>query len=287
MPSPDEVHKKQLNFQQSQTPIQTMPQANMHPGTVDTSALLGGRYLRPNLERDLKMQTLRNVQKTPDFGAPMQAVDSQKIADYALEKQKEEEAFAFLQFGGLLINARDPASQAKAFAILPELKKRQQELLNSDIAINIKLRTLILNGTIESQDDLYFVWNIMGDDFQFPLGPLWDPEGGILAVAQYNTTGYGKQSRVNQNIDDGLFGMFRFKTDNQTAVQNKIKRVFLVRVMPQLRGLPFDDPLVTDYYNMARSKRPTQYSPTGQMTLTSGNGSDTTNYLVSNALRYP
>lgn len=41
----NKTYKQRVAFQRANRPIQTLPQNNMHSGTVDVSSLLGGRYL--------------------------------------------------------------------------------------------------------------------------------------------------------------------------------------------------------------------------------------------------
>jgi hypothetical protein len=173
--------------------------------------------------------------------------------NYLKSKKEQEANLRMAQFGEYLINEKDPSTQAHAYAILPQLKTKPEQWYSGWIAEQIALYHILLDGRINSEEDLAFIYKITRADYVIPTTCAWDPHG-VLKAKDDDDPAVGKMFGRNQKgISHGLFSMRQWGLEGLTAEaqtnlydnygqmagateeQFRIKCKILKRLMPGLK----------------------------------------------------
>jgi hypothetical protein len=216
-------------------------------GPFPITATHAGHFIRPDgMDTDMAVRRALIGQtggETP-FGV-MSA--GQETVDY-LKRQKEKEAYmTHLALVEHMIDSKNPATQAKAYSLAPELLTESEKYYDQWVTDQIMLYKILKQGEINTQEDLYFIAKILRADYWLPTSPAWDPQGALIKGIDFEQHQEGMLRGIFSMRQWGLLGnknpergswMPQEDTDDidtEAKKQMKMKFVIVRRLFPGLR----------------------------------------------------
>jgi hypothetical protein len=159
-----------------------------------------------------------------------------QIIDRAMWSKEQELYLGQLALAEKLIDAKNPETQEKAYALFPQLQSVPDEYYQEQMALQEALRTLLRDGQIRGQEDNALIARICADDFVLPMLPAWDPSG--IIVGQIDAF----RELMRRGYQRGLFSPRQWGSDltqsDEMKEQRKVKTLILRRLYPGLRDAP-------------------------------------------------
>jgi hypothetical protein len=198
-----------------------------------------GDWYRTGKEDD-EMQILQEIQ-SGENGTPGKSkygqimAPTEKLISYYQGKKAQEGNVRLHRLGAFMIDPKNPATQERAYEIMPDLKKYPEEYHLRNIEIQETIRTWLRDGQISGMDDLILLDHIIRDDFVIEYGPLWDPKGLIQAEVAADV---GFLDMLPAAIQRGLWNPRRHGQDDavrELRWQRNLKAKLLKRVLAGFR----------------------------------------------------
>jgi hypothetical protein len=212
-------------------------------GAFPITATHTGHFIRPDgsdTDMAVRRALIQNTGGETPFGV-MSA--GQETIDYLKHKKEKESYMTHLALVEQMIDSKNPATQAKAYSLAPELLTESEKYYDQWVTDQIMLYKILKQGEINTQEDLYFIAKILRADYWLPTSPAWDPQGALTGAID------GKQ--LQEGIYRGIFSMRQWGLlgntnperyspgvpDNSTEAkkQMKMKYVIVRRLFPGLR----------------------------------------------------
>lgn len=240
---------------------------------LPTSPFTKGQYLPRNEEMDRRLAAWFSLPEGGSQSEDGQVMNwgqktqpTELLLDYAESKYAQAEYRALLDLGSLLIDPTDPRSQEQAFAIMPEMRDVPRERSVKIYKMHFMLEAILRTGTITSQEELFFIYQLLNPKSQIPLLPTWmelvtssysdNPAGDLRATVlltndgspmnEDNATLKGRQYRNGNTTPYSIFDPWTHTLapqagDKAMDAQLRIKFVIMRRLFPAIRKADASD----------------------------------------------
>lgn len=208
--------------------------------------LTQGHWTKTDSDRDKKIKDYTKFiqQGKKQLGVdPVITVDPEMYVKYAQKKEDEMDKENFLSLASLLIDPKNPETQKDAYSVVPELRDIPEAFHKDQIALSMTIHSMLRDGKIRGREDFNLLYYILGPDFQFPMFPLWDPNGTLIEEFS-NMDSFKSWISVNKlkNIWNPVTRRYeqngvKNKYLNNPDVNRKLKLIIAKRMLPALRNL--------------------------------------------------